>query len=239
MVLERVKDYWGKDLPHSIGQDNFDELRFEFFRDDTVGREAFKGDQLDWLPSAAASNGRWPTIFPRSAKACHQGKIPDREFGADAGYAFNLRRPLVHDVRVRRAFNFALDWEEMDRQLSNGEYHRDGSYFDGIPEFMPGFPKVRNCRFSKRCATRCPPKYSRRPTRIRSAAIRRRLATICAKHRLVKEAGFEVRDRKLVNAAGKPVSVEFLSRTRATSGAVFLQAISRAARHHREYSHRR
>jgi microcin C transport system substrate-binding protein len=49
VVLERVPDYWGKDLPVAVGHDNFDQLRYEFFRDDTVGREAFKADQLDWF----------------------------------------------------------------------------------------------------------------------------------------------------------------------------------------------
>ena len=65
----------------------------------------------------------------------------------------------------------------------------------------------RNCRFSKPCATRCRRKSSPRPTTIRSAAIRKPCATICARAtRLLKEAGFEVRDRKLVDAAGKPVT---------------------------------
>ena len=48
IVYERVKDYWGKDLPVNIGRDNFDELRYEYFRDTTVALEAFKADQLDW-----------------------------------------------------------------------------------------------------------------------------------------------------------------------------------------------
>ncbi len=58
------------------------------------------------------------------------------------GWAFNLRRPLFKDVRLRRAFNLAFDFEEMNRVLSTGEYHRDSSYFDGIPEFMAtGLPE--------------------------------------------------------------------------------------------------
>ncbi len=58
------------------------------------------------------------------------------------GRGFNLRRPLFADARVRRAFVYAYDWEESDRQLSNGEYHRDGSYFDGIPDLMSsGLPE--------------------------------------------------------------------------------------------------
>src|SRR5207248_10116356 len=45
---ERVKDYWGKDLSVNVGTNNFDEIRFEYFRDSTVALEAFKGDQIDF-----------------------------------------------------------------------------------------------------------------------------------------------------------------------------------------------
>src|SRR6266446_7399091 len=137
VVLERVKDYWGKDLPHSIGQDNFDQLRFEFFRDDTVGREAFKADQLDWF--AERSGKQWSTAYDFPAvqdKRVIKERFPVASSGRMQGWAFNLRRPLFADARIRRAFIYAYDWEESDRQLSNGEYHRDGSYFDGIPELM-------------------------------------------------------------------------------------------------------
>ena len=61
IVYERVKDYWGKDLPVNIGRDNFDELRFEYFRDTTVALEAFKADQLDWRIENVAKN--WATAY--------------------------------------------------------------------------------------------------------------------------------------------------------------------------------
>jgi microcin C transport system substrate-binding protein len=61
IVYERVRDYWGKDLPVNIGRANFDELRFEYFRDSTVALEAFKGDQLDWRTENVAKN--WATAY--------------------------------------------------------------------------------------------------------------------------------------------------------------------------------
>src|SRR5437763_15247861 len=61
VVFERVKDYWGKDFNVNIGRDNFDELRMEDFRDDTVALEARKGDQIDWLSEASASC--WATSY--------------------------------------------------------------------------------------------------------------------------------------------------------------------------------
>ena len=86
LVLERVKDYWGKDLPHSVGQNNFDELRFEFFRDDTVGREAFKADQLDWFTER--SGKQWSTAYDFPAareKRVIKEKFPDASSGRMQG----------------------------------------------------------------------------------------------------------------------------------------------------------
>ena len=61
IVYERVKDYWGKDLNVNIGRDNFDELRFEYFRDTTVALEAFKADTVDWRTENSAKN--WATAY--------------------------------------------------------------------------------------------------------------------------------------------------------------------------------
>ena len=132
LVLERVADYWGKDFPHNIGQNNFDQIRYEFFRDDTVAREAFKADQLDWILERSAKE--WSTAYDFPAvreKRVLLEKFPIRSSGRMQGFAFNLRRPLFQDVRLRRAFNYVYDFEEMNRQLSTGEYSRDNSYFEG------------------------------------------------------------------------------------------------------------
>jgi len=214
LVLERVRDYWGKDLSHSLGQDNFDELRFEFFRDDTVGREAFKADQLDWFTER--SGKQWSTAYDFPAereKRVVKEKFPDASSGRMQGFAFNLRRPLFADVRVRRAFNYAYDWEESDRQLSSGEYHRDSSYFDGIPELTSsGLPEGQELQILETVRDKVPAEVFttpyKNPVGGNPEAARNNLREAT---RLLKEAGFEVRDRKLVDPAGKAVSVEFLS----------------------------
>src|SRR5204863_1474712 len=60
-VFERVKDYWGRNLPANVGRDNFDEIRYEYFRDLTVALEAFKGDTYDWQIESSAKN--WATAY--------------------------------------------------------------------------------------------------------------------------------------------------------------------------------
>jgi microcin C transport system substrate-binding protein len=214
LVLERVKDYWGKNLAHSIGQDNFDELRFEFFRDDTVGLEAFKADQLDWFNER--SGKQWSTAYDFPAereKRVIKEKFPDASSGKMQGFAFNLRRPLFSDLRVRRAFNYAYDWEESDRQLSNGEYHRDSSYFDGIPELTAtGLPEGQELQILETVRDKVPTELFtmpyKNPVGGNPEAARNNLREAT---RLLKEAGFEVRDRKLIDPRGQAVSVEFLT----------------------------
>jgi microcin C transport system substrate-binding protein len=212
-VLERVKDYWAKDLPNSIGQDNFDELRYEFFRDDVVGRQAFKADQFDWYAERSAKE--WSVAYDFAA--VHDGRVLKEKFpvlssGRMQGWAFNLRRPLFKDVRLRRAFNYAFDFEEMNRTLSTGEYHRDSSYFDGIPDFMAtGLPEGLELEILEPLRDKVPAEVFttpyKDPVNGTPEAVRTNLREAT---RLLKEAGFEVRDRKLVDPSGQPVSLEIL-----------------------------
>jgi microcin C transport system substrate-binding protein len=178
-----------------------------------VGLEAFKADQLDWF--AERSGKQWSTAYDFPAvreKRVIKEKFPDTSSGRMQGFAFNLRRPLFADVRLRRAFNYAYDWEESDRQLSNGEYHRDSSYFDGIPELMSsGVPEGLELQILETVRDKVPAEVFTKPYQNpvggNPEASRNNLREAT---RLLKEVGFEVRDRKLLDSAGRPVSVEFL-----------------------------
>jgi microcin C transport system substrate-binding protein len=223
VVLERVTDYWGKDIAPAIGQDNFDQIRYEFFRDDTVGLEAFKADQLDWF--AERSGKRWSVAYDFPAvrdKRVVKEEFADHSSGRMQGFMFNLRRPLFADVRLRRAFNLAYDWEESDRQLSNGEYHRDGSYFDGIPELMSsGLPEGQELQILETVRDKVPAEVFTTPYKnpVGGSAEASR-SNLREATRLLKEAGFEIRDGKLTDSSGKPVSVEFLCQDPAEERAV-------------------
>lgn len=213
LVLERVKDYWGKDLPQNVGQNNFDELRYEFFRDDVVGRQAFRADQFDWYAERSAKE--WSVAYDFAAvhdKRVIKELFPVLSSGRMQGWAFNLRRPLFKDARLRRAFNYAFDFEEWNRLLSTGEYHRDSSYFDPIPELMAtGLPEGLELEILETVRDKVPAEVFTTPYKDpvggNPEATRSNLREAT---RLLKEAGFDVRDRKLVDPAGQGVSVEIL-----------------------------
>ena len=212
VTLERVKTYWGEKTPTRVGQNNFDELRYEFFRDTTVSLEAFKADQADWIIESSAKS--WATAYDFPAvteKRVVLEEFPINDSGRMQGFAFNIRRPLFEDKRVRRAFNYAFDFEEMNKQLFYGQYKRINSYFEGTELASSGIPQGREFEILKEVYGEIPPEVIAKPyenpiggdpEKVRE---NRRQAT-----RLLKEAGYEVRDQKLVDKDGKQVSVEFL-----------------------------
>jgi microcin C transport system substrate-binding protein len=210
--LERVKDYWGAALPVQVGQNNFDELRFEFFRDNLVALEAFKADQVDWIAENSAK--QWATAyeFPAMAeKRTVKEEFPINDSGRMQGFVLNLRREQFKDARLRRAFNFAYDFEEMNKQLFYGQYTRISSYFHGTELASSGLPEGEELAILETVRDKVPAEVFttpyQNPVGGNPEAVR---ANLRESMRLLKEAGYEIKDRKLTDAAGKPVTVEIL-----------------------------
>ena len=212
LSLERVKDYWGADLPVQVGQNNFDELRYEFFRDSTVALEAFKGDQVDWRLENSAKN--WATAYDFPAvteKRVVLEEFPDRSSGRMQAFVLNIRRDQFKDIRVRRALNWAFDFEEMNKQLFFGQYFRIGSYFAGSELACSGLPQGRELAILETVRDKVPAEVFtspyQNPVGGNPDAVRNNLREST---KLLKEAGFEIKDRKLLDPAGKPVTAEIL-----------------------------
>ncbi|WP_234683119.1 ABC transporter substrate-binding protein [Bradyrhizobium monzae] len=210
--LERVKDYWGAKVPSQVGTNNFDELRFEFFRDNLVALEAFKADQADWIAENSAK--QWATAydFPAVAdKRVVKEEFPINDSGRMQAFVFNIRRDQFKDARLRRAFNYAFDFEEMNKQLFYGQYKRIGSYFEGTELAASGLPQGQELEILQTVKDKVPPEVFttayQNPVGGNPEAVRANLREAA---KLLKEAGFEVRDHKLVDSTGKPLTVEIL-----------------------------
>ncbi len=213
IAYERVKDYWGENLNVNVGHNNFEEIRFEYFRDSTVALEAFKGDQIDWRTENSAKN--WATAYDFPAvrdKRVVIEEFPARSRGVMQAFVFNIRRDKFKDPRLRRAFNFAFDFEEMNKQIFYGQYRRISSYFDGTELASSGLPDGQELQILETVRAKVPPEmfttpYSN-PVAGNAEAVRANLREAV---KLLKEAGYEVRDRRLVDAAtGEPFAVEVL-----------------------------
>ena len=213
IVYEKVADYWGKDLNLNIGTNNFQQIRYEYFRDSTVALEAFKGDQVDWRTENSAKD--WATAYDFPAvreKKVIKEEFPIRSSGLMQAFAFNIRRDKFKDARLRRAFNFAFDFEEMNRQIFFGQYKRIASYFDGTELASSGLPEGQELEILQSVKDKVPAdlfsKPYTNPVGGNPQAVHNNLREALS---LLREAGYEIRNTKLVNAkSGEPMRVELL-----------------------------
>lgn len=198
---DRVADYWGKDLPVNVGQNNFDVLHYDYFRDANVVVEAFKGGSIDFR---AENNSKiWATSYEIDAvtngqiikeQAAHQ-----RPQGMQ-GFAYNIRRDLFKDPRVREALAYAFDFEWSNKNLFYGQYTRSRSYFNNSELAATGLPSADELAILKPYRGRIPdqvftteynPPATEDDGRIR--------ANLKEADRLLKEAGWEIQGKDRVN----------------------------------------
>jgi microcin C transport system substrate-binding protein len=214
VLFERVPDYWAKDLNVNVGVYNFDEIRFDEYRDSAVLLEAFKGDQYDWRTENSAKN--WATGYEFPAR--QQGKVileefPDKASGVMQAFTPNLRLPKFADPRVRLALNHAFDFETLAKTIFFGQYKRINSYFAGTELASSGLPTGLELEILESVRDKVPPEvfttpYAN-PVFETPEAKRNNLREAI---RLLKEAGYELRGRQLVNAqTGEPFTIEMLT----------------------------
>ncbi len=216
VVYGRVKDYWAANLNVNVGRDNFDEIRYEYFRDPTVALEAFKSDNCDWRIENSAKTWATAYDFPAvNAKRVILEEFPQRDRGGMRAFAFNTRRDKFKDARVRRAFNFAFDFEEMNKQYFFGDYKRIDSYFEGMELACSGLPHGEELKILEPLRDKVPPEVFTTPYANPVAGTPEKVrANLREGMRLMREAGYEVREQKQASSrTGEALSVEILSVT--------------------------
>ena len=213
VVYRRVKDYWAASLPVRAGRDNFDTIRYDYYRDGSIALEAFKAGQYDFRLENAAK--QWATGYASPALAA--GLFKKEEIRNELptgmqGYIFNTRRELFADRRVREALGYAFDFEWTNRTLFYGAYTRTASYFSNSELASRGVPTDAELAVLEPYRGRVPDSVFTReyrpPVSDGSGFIRQNLLTAVA---LLKQAGWVVRDMRLVNAtSGAPFEFEIL-----------------------------
>jgi microcin C transport system substrate-binding protein len=213
LVYEKVDNYWGRDLNVIVGTRNFQTIRYEYFRDSTVALEAFKGDQVDWRFENSAKDWATSYDFPavRENRVLKE-EFPVRSSGIMQAFAFNIRRPKFQDPLVRRAFNFAFDFEEMNRQIFFGQYNRIASYFEGTELASSGLPEGLELEILRTVSDKIPAdlftKPYTNPVGGNPQNVRNNMHEALT---LLRDAGYEIRNTKLVNTkTGEPFKVELL-----------------------------
>jgi microcin C transport system substrate-binding protein len=139
--FERVADYWAKDLPVNVGLNNFDRVRWDYFRDRTVAFEAFKNGTLNYHEEFTSRTWTTGYDFP----AMREGKVKREEISNDSptpvqGWYFNTRRDAFKDTRIREAIGLAFDFEWTNANIMFGLYKRTTSYFENTDMKATGMP---------------------------------------------------------------------------------------------------
>lgn len=213
VVYERLKDYWAKDLAVRKGRFNFDNIRYDYYTDDTVALEAFKAGSFHFRVETSAKN--WATAY--SGDKFDNGTIikeaieHHRPTGMQ-GFVFNTRKHVFSDPKVREALTYAFDFEWTNKNLFYGQYARTNSYFENSELAATGLPTGRELEILEKYRDQLGEDIFTKPFEAPSTdgkqGLRGNLRTAME---LLRSAGYEVRDGKMVHAeTGNPLKFEVL-----------------------------
>ena len=212
ITYERVPGWWAADLPTARGLYNFDTIRYEYFRDPTVAFEAFKAGQVDFRRENSSKSWATAYDFPAIGQGLVKKEaLPDQLPTGMQAFAMNTRRPVFGDVRVRQAMDELFDFQWMNKTLFYGLYTRTGSYFSNSVFASSGTPQGAELALLEPFRKDLPPALFTAPFTlpVTDGSGNNREGLVRA-YDLLKQAGWTVKDRKLVNAAGQQMSFEIL-----------------------------
>ncbi|OAN11494.1 antibiotic ABC transporter substrate-binding protein [Photobacterium jeanii] len=213
ITYTRVKDYWAEQLPVNVGRNNFDTIRYDYYRDATVTLEAFKAGEYDFRQENVAKF--WATLY--QGKNFDSGFIKKEEITheipqAMQAFVFNTERPFFSDARVREALNYAMDFEWMNKTLFYNQYTRSRSYFQNTEYEAKGLPSDAEKQLLAPIKDQIPPRVFtleyQPPVSDGSGRIRSNLRKAIS---LLKEAGWELKDKVMTNVkSGEPLAFELM-----------------------------
>ena len=205
-------DYWGKDLPVNRGQNNFGEMRYEYFRDRTAEFEGLKAGVFDLREEFTSRD--WATKY--TFKAVEDGRVitetlPDERPSGAQGFFINMRLDKFKDPRVREALALAFDFEWTNKNLFFGLYKRTGSFFENSAMRATGKPSAEELALLEPFRDQLPAavfEEALEPPVSNASGQDRKLLRKASK--LLREAGWSVKDGKRVNDKGDVLDVSFL-----------------------------
>jgi microcin C transport system substrate-binding protein len=209
---DRVKDWWGADLPVSRGQYNFDVVRFEFYRDRDVAFEGFTAKS--YLFREEFTSRTWATRY--DFPAVRDGRVkrdvlPDDTPSGAQGWFINTRREKFKDRRLREALINAFDFEWLNKSIMYGSYERVHSVYQNSPMMAQGKPSVAELALLEPFRGQAPEEAFGEPyvPPVSDGSGQDR-ALLRKASQLLQEAGYPVKDSKRVTPQGERMTIEFL-----------------------------
>jgi len=213
LVYQRLPGYWALNLPVNKGQLNFDAIRYDYYKDEDVAFQAFVAGEYDVYQERVAKN--WATKYTGKnfdSGAIVKEAIPDQSPQGMQAEIFNTEKPIFKDRRVRQALSYAMDFEWMNKNLFYNQYTRLRSYFTNTPYEATGLPSADELKILNPLRDKIPPEVFtteyRPPVTDGTGSIDNQISAAFA---LLKAAGWELRNQKMVNVAtGDPLQFEML-----------------------------
>jgi microcin C transport system substrate-binding protein len=213
IIYERVKNYWGANIPLKVGTDNFDIIRYDFVRDQVIALEAFKAGQYDFRLENTSKDWATSYNFPalRNGLVKKEALRHQRPAGMQA-FIFNIRRDKFKNRLVRQALGYAFDFEWSNRQLFYGQYSRTTSFFENSDLAARDLPTPEELKLLEPLRGKIPDEVFTKvfspPKTDGSGNIRKNLRSAA---RLLRKAGWRVVNNQLISPKdGKPLVIEFL-----------------------------
>ena len=208
-------NYWGFEnniVPIKVGKDNIGSIRYDYYKDRGVEREAFKSGEIDFFSENTSKE--WATGYDIDAVTeglIKKELIPHENPQGMQAFAFNTRKDIFVDKRVRKALSFAFDFEWTNKNLFYGAYKRTDSFFENSELASSGLPSQAELAYLNPYIDQLPKEifseeYSN-PKTDGSGFIRNELQEAT---KLLQEAGWKLRDGKLENSNGEPFEFEIL-----------------------------
>jgi microcin C transport system substrate-binding protein len=213
VVIERVKDYWGKDLPVNIGQNNFERIVFEYFRDQTVAFEAFKAGHFDF--TAESPNSRWYRGY--TGKYFDLGfiikeEIPHKDPEGLQGIAFNTSVKPLDDILVRQALNYAFDFDWINKNIYFSGLIRHNSFFSNSELACEPIPSPEVQKIIRQVKPDFPEELLVKPILLpQTDGSGNNRENLKIATELFAKAGYKVSGGKLVDKSGKSLKLEILT----------------------------
>lgn len=213
VVFERLKDYWALDIPVIKGTLNLDYIRYDLYRDEVVQLEALKAGEIDLRAENVSK--QWATQYEGpnfDSGYIVKEELPNESPPSIQRYVYNIQRDVFSDRRVREAIGLVLDFEWLNRNLFYNQYRRTRSYFQGTPFEALGLPGPEELKILEPLRGQIPSEVFESEFQPEvtdsSGNIRAQIAKALA---ILEEAGWEIRDQKLVNIeTDMPMVFEFL-----------------------------
>ncbi|MBM3488216.1 MAG: ABC transporter substrate-binding protein [Alphaproteobacteria bacterium] len=213
ITYRRDPSYWGRALPVNRGRNNFDLVRWDYYRDRDVALEAFFAGAYDFREEFTARS--WATQYdkpPVQRGLIQRDALKDETPSGVQAFFFNLRRDRFKDRRVRQALNLAFDFEWTNKTIFHDLYARTNSMFENSELAATGSPSPAELALLEPFRAQVPPEVFGpayvAPKTDGRGAMRDSLRDAV---RLLREAGWTTKDNALVNAKGERFTIEFLN----------------------------